>query len=135
MKAYTLNINPNNRIGNSLYHYGTVEVTTDATDAVASLCAHLFGANSPLGRANSVPVDATLLEEIRLIKYHASSVRVAPYQAPDGAVLAPTYQDGVLTIPFASKGAHVTELFTTTLARVLASVSGQQARIARATSH
>lgn len=132
---YKLRINPSNRIGNSLYHYGTVELSLDMNDAVASLCSHLFGANSPVPAPTSVPVNAALLEEIRLVKYHASSVRVAPYQAPDGAVLAPVYQNGVLVIPFASKGAHITELFTTTLAHVLTSVSGRRARITRATSH
>lgn len=135
MKPYTLHITPSNRIGNSLYHYGTVELSLHMTDAVASLCAHLFGANSPVSAETSVPVDASLLEGLRLIKYHASSVCVAPYQAPDGAVLAPTYQNGTLVIPFASKGAHITELFTTTLADVLTAVSGQQARVTRATSH
>lgn len=132
---YTLNIAQNNRISNSLYHYGTVELSLDMTDAVASLCAHLFGANAPVTAPVSVPVDASLLEALRLIKYHASSVRIAPYQAPDGAVLAPVYQDGVLVIPFAAKGKHITELFTRTLADVLTHVSGQPARITRATSH
>lgn len=123
------------RAGNSTYYYGSVTVTTDASLELSSLMQHLFGANSPLFCEVSLPVDAGLLEHLRLIKYHAASVNVAAYQAPDNAVLTPQYDGNELVIPFASKSADVTALFTQSLAQVLTHITKSDARIDRAVSH